>query len=89
MELQKEWRERCNLRAEEKRLWAEGDRLEMDKLHAKANKVWAEAAKLWMEASNLWANAVRGKYGNTEMKWDGDDCVLANGDRYRADDVMI
>jgi hypothetical protein len=89
-ELQKHWRERCKLRAEGRKLRAEGSKLrrEADKLYAEANKLYAKGEKLLAEGDVLWANAVLERYGNIGMKWDNGDCVLENGDRYRADEPL-
>jgi len=82
---QKEWKERCKLRAEGDKLHAEGSKLyaEGNKLYAEGNKLYAEGSKLYAEGRELRAegdklytegdlifiNAVIKTFGNIKLEW--------------------
>jgi hypothetical protein len=82
---QKEWKERCKLRAEGRKLYAEGDKLhaegsklwaegkklytEGDKLYAEGDKLHAESSKLYAEGGLIFINAVIKTFGNIKLEW--------------------
>ncbi len=81
--LQKEWDERCKLRAEGDKLWdeahklyAEGRKLcdEGDKLHAKSYTLRVKGYKLWRNALDA---------AGLTMTWSSSTtCTLSNGEIY-------
>ena len=62
--------EGAKLRAEGAKLWAEGDKLK------------AEGDKLKAEGTLIFVNAVIKEYGNVEIVWNDDGCIV-DGDVFK------
>jgi hypothetical protein len=84
LKLQEQWETRNKLRAEGDKLCAESYKLyaESSKGYAEGDKLYAEGRKLYAEGNIQWCDAIIKEYGNVEIEWEGDSCILENGDRY-------
>lgn len=90
------WNARRKLRAEGEKLQAKSNDLwdETRTFRAEGEKLWAEGEKLQAEGDRLWAEAILETYGNVTLEWRwneaalGNDCVLANGEHYVADEAL-
>jgi hypothetical protein len=87
--LQKAWEKRLKLLVKGRKLYVEGDKLYVEgrKLYVEGDKLWAEGDKLWAEGDKLFIEAVIEVHGNIKMEWKGGDCILENGEIYKAEEV--
>ena len=77
LKLQAQWDERNKLHAECDKLYAEGR-----KLYAEGYKLRAEGDKLYAEGTLIWISAVIAEYGDIQITWTAESCILENGDVY-------
>ena len=66
------------LLAESKKLSVEG----YDLYHNSVAEAWHEAGRLSTRGNDAWFDAVLQEFGDTNVVWEGKDCILPNGERY-------